>query len=72
MIECLELAGKTIRACTVYEDGSYGPEIHIEFTDGTSFFACLKAALSIEAKCLREDDGQPQVLRDYTPAAIPR
>jgi hypothetical protein len=72
MIECLELAGKTIRVCSVYEDGSYGPEIHIEFTDGTSFSACLKTAISIEAKCLREDGGQPQILRDYTSPAIPR
>jgi hypothetical protein len=48
MIECKELAGKVIRLFTIFEDGHYGPDIQIEFTDGTRFSACLKTAISIE------------------------
>jgi hypothetical protein len=42
MIECKELAGKVIRICRIDKDGSNGPEIHIEFTDQTTFSVCLK------------------------------
>jgi hypothetical protein len=66
MIECQELAGKIIRLCTIFEDGSDGPDLQIDFTDGTSFTVSLKANVSIEVKCLRDEGGQPQVLRDYT------
>jgi hypothetical protein len=72
MTECKELAGKVIHRFTIFEDGNYGPDIQIEFTDGTSFSACLKTDISIEAKHLRNEGGQPQVLKDYTRPAIPR
>jgi hypothetical protein len=72
MIECEELTGKVIRRCTLHEDGSYGPEVHLEFTDGTTFSACLTTKASIEAKHIRDDGGEPQVLKDYTAPAIPR
>jgi hypothetical protein len=72
MIECKELAGKVIRLCTIFEDGSDGPDLQIDFTDGTSFTVNLKTDVSIEAKCLRDEGGQPQVLKDYTAPAIPR
>jgi hypothetical protein len=42
MIHCKELSDKVVRLLTIYEDGTYGPEVHIEFTDGTTFSACLK------------------------------
>jgi hypothetical protein len=72
MIECREIAGKVIRLCTIFEDGSYGPDIQIEFTDGSSFTLCLKTDVSIEAKYVQNEGGQPQVLKDYTTPAIPR
>jgi hypothetical protein len=72
MTECKELASKVVRVLTIYEDGTYGPEVHIEFTDGTCFSACLKNTISIEAKYTRDDGGQPLVLRDYSSPAIPR
>jgi hypothetical protein len=50
MIHCKELSDKVVRFVTIYEDGTYGPEVHIEFTDGTTFSACLKTNVSIEAK----------------------
>jgi hypothetical protein len=72
MIDCKELAGKVIHLCTIFEDGSEGPDLQIDFTDGTSFTVNLKTNVSVEAKCLRVEGGQPQVLHDYTAPAIPR
>ncbi len=66
MIECKELAGKVIRACHIYDDSSYGPEVHIEFTDETTFSARLNTKVSIEAKCIHDQGGEPQILKDYT------
>lgn len=68
MIECKELAGKVIRDCSIYEDGSDGPEVLIEFTDDTTFSVCLKTIVAVEAKCLRDDGGQPQVVKTFTSA----
>ena len=72
MIPCKELSGKVVRLVTIYENGTYGPEVHIEFTDGTVFSACLKTNVSIEAKCIRDDGGEPRVLQDYSCPAFPR
>ena len=71
MIECKELVGKVIRLFTIFEDGHYGPDIQIEFTDGTRFSACLKTAISIEAIYSQDQGGRPDILRDYSSRAIP-
>jgi hypothetical protein len=67
MIQCKELSDKVVRLVTIYEDGTYGPEVHIEFTDGTTFSACLKTNISIEAKYIHDQGGEPCILRDYSP-----
>jgi hypothetical protein len=72
MIECKDLAGKVVRSLTLYEDGSDGPEVSIDFTDGTNFTACLGFKLMLEAKTTLDEGGQPLVLKDYTTPAIPR
>jgi hypothetical protein len=72
MIQCKELSNKVVRLVTIYEDGTYGPEVHIEFTDGTTFSACLKTNISIEAKYIHDQGGEPSILRDYSAPAIPR
>ena len=76
LIQCSELAGKVVRDCTIYDDGSDGPEVVIEFTDDTTLSVCLKTAVSVEAQSTRDEGGQPQVLKTYTnphsPAAQPR
>ncbi len=72
MIQCKELTDKVVRLVTIYEDGLYGPEVHIEFSDGTTFSACLKGHFSIEAKYIHDQGGEPIVLRDYSCPAIPR
>jgi hypothetical protein len=71
MIDCLDLAGKVVRSLTLFEDGRYGPEITVNFEDGSSFNACLGVKLTLEAKWMRDEGGQPQVLKDYTTPAIP-
>jgi len=71
MVECKELAGKVVRSLTLFEDGSDGPEVSIDFTDGTNFTACLAAQFTLEAKCTRDDGGQPVVLKDYSMPAVP-
>lgn len=72
MVHCKELVGKVISAFTIYEGSSDGPEICIEFTDGTLFSSCLKTVTSLEAKMTRDDGGQPQILRDYSTSSSPR
>ncbi len=59
MIQCKELTDKVIRAVTIYEDGMYGPEVHLAFSDGTSFSASLKGHFSIEAKYIHDQGGEP-------------
>ena len=71
MIECSDLAGKVVRSITLFEDGRYGPEIIIDFEDGSNFNACLGVKMTLEAKWTRDEGGQPQVLKDYTTPAIP-
>ncbi|SNS41325.1 hypothetical protein SAMN05421770_101867 [Granulicella rosea] len=72
MIECKELTNKVVRRFELYEDGAYGPEIFVEFTDGTTFSACLRSQLSIEAKFMSDEGGEPCVLRDYSTPATAR
>jgi hypothetical protein len=71
MIECKDLAGKVVRSIRIFEDSNDGPEISIDFEDGTNFNACLGLKVTLEAKWTRDDGGQPQVLKDYTTPAIP-
>ena len=57
MIECSDLAGKVVRSITLFEDGRYGPEIIIDFEDGSSFNACLGVKMTLEAKWTRDEGG---------------
>jgi hypothetical protein len=72
VVHCKELVGKVVSAFTLFEDGNDGPEICIEFTDGTVFSSCLRASTSLEAKISRDDGGQPQLLKDYSTPVVPR
>lgn len=66
MMECRELSGKVIRTLTLYEEGEYGPEVNIAFTDGSNFNVCLRTEPSIEAKHTIDKGGHPCVLHDYS------
>ena len=52
-------------------DASDGPDLQMDFTDGSSFTVRLRVNATIEAKSIRNDGGQPVVLKDYTVLAIP-
>jgi len=71
MTECKDLAGKVIRTVTLLEEGSEGPEVSIDFEDGSNFNVCLGVRMTLEAKWTRDDGGEPQVLKDYSTLAIP-
>jgi hypothetical protein len=72
VVLCPELVGKVVSTFTLYEDGSDGPEICIEFSDGTVFSSRLSLHPSLNARLTRDEGGQPQVLKDYSNAAVHR
>lgn len=72
MVQCKEFVGKVVSTFTIYENSIDGPEICIEFTDGTVFSSCLKTTTALEAKMTRDDGGQPQLLKDYSTPAVSR
>jgi hypothetical protein len=61
-IECKDLAGKIVRSITLFEERSDGPEIFVDFEDGSNFNACLGVKMTVEAKWAR-DDGEHQIGR---------
>ena len=67
--ECLELEGKVVHRCSLYHDGPYGPEILIEFTDGTLFSTCLKTSTAVEAKLMRKTSDEAELLKDFSTSA---
>jgi hypothetical protein len=72
MVVCQEFIGKTISSFTIYEDSIDGPEICIEFTDGTVFSSCLKTSTALEAKMTRNEGGHPRLLKDYSTPSVRR
>lgn len=62
MIECKEIAGRIVRAVRLHEDGPYGPEVSMDFEDGTNFTATLHARHVLEGKLTRDEGGEPVVL----------
>ncbi len=72
MAACQEFVGKTISSFTIYEDTIDGPEICIEFTDGTVFSSCLKVSTALEAKTMRNEGGHPRLLKDYSTSPVAR
>jgi hypothetical protein len=72
MVACQEFIGKTISSFTIYEDSIDGPEICIEFSDGTVFSSCLKTLTALEAKVTRNEGGHPRLLKDYSTPPVPR
>jgi hypothetical protein len=72
MVVCHEFIGKTINNFTIYEDTIDGPEICIEFSDGTVFSSCLKTSTALEAKVTRNEGGHPRLLKDYSTLPVSR
>ncbi len=72
MVVCHEFIGKIISSFTIYEDSIDGPEICIEFSDGTVFSSCLKTSTALEAKVMRNEGGHPRLLKDYSTLPVSR
>ena len=68
MKRCEELIGNTVADFTLH-DGPYGPEVLIEFTDGTIFNACLRTSTKLEAKLLQKTSDEAEVLKDFSATA---
>lgn len=66
MRECKELAGKVVRNLILDEEGEYGPEVNIEFTDGSIFNICIRNEPVMEARHSIDEGGIPRVLGDYS------
>ena len=71
MIECSDLAGKVIRSVTIFDEGDDGPEVSIDFEDGSNFNVCLAVKTTLEAKWTLDEGGQPKMLKDYSTPIIP-
>jgi hypothetical protein len=72
MQTCKEFIGKTVADFTIHEEGPDGPEICIEFTDGTVFSSCLKTSTKLEATLTKDDGGRPQLLKEFSTPVISR
>jgi hypothetical protein len=70
MVDCKEFAGKTVRSITLFEDGNDGPEVSIDFEDGSNFNVRLGIRTTLEAKWTRDEGGQPELLKDYRTQTI--
>ncbi len=64
-VECVEVAGKTIKTLKIYEDDVDGCETLIEFTDGTSFSSSVSCQPVVKGTLFKGGVGTPQVIRDY-------
>ena len=65
MIDCDVLKGRVIQSCTLYEDGRDGPEISIDFEDGTTFTVALVSRQTLNGKLTQNDGGEPFLLKQY-------
>jgi uncharacterized protein (DUF1330 family) len=65
-LECLEVAGKTVKCLRLYGGAQGENELLIEFADGTSFSCCLESKSYLKATVFRSTAGNPEVLREYT------
>jgi hypothetical protein len=72
MFECRNLAGRSIRSLRVYETGPEGPEVSIDFEDGTNFSLTLATEHKLDCRLTRDEGGEPTLLDKYeVPAPTP-
>ena len=62
-VECKQAVGKTVSSLKLFRDSGDGPELQIEFSDGTSFNCSFNSKPVFEASLLRTTGGgQPEVI----------
>ena len=72
VIECPELSDKIIQELRIHDDPPSGREVHIEFTDGTTFTVALTVNATVEAKYYRDRGGELEVLREFRDSSVPQ
>lgn len=65
VVECAEVAGKTIKSLKIYEDPIDGCETLIEFTDGTSFSSSVCYQATVKGTLFQGGVGTPKIIRNY-------
>lgn len=65
MIECVEVVGKTVRRLRLSSCGSGSQELHLEFTDGTSFSSTVEPTSTRRSRLIRESDQGEHILLTY-------
>ncbi len=66
-VERPEVASKTFKALTLYEDDAEGCETLIEVTDGTSFSSSVAYQPTFKGTLFEGGAGTPKIIRDYEP-----
>ncbi len=64
-VDCVEVAGKIVKALKVYASSVDGCETLIEFTDGTSFTSSMRPSPSVKATLFQGGTGVPQIIHEY-------
>lgn len=65
-LELSEAANLTVQTLRVYDDPSYGREVHLTFTDGTQISIDLEVSTRVKAKHYRDDQtGGLKILRKH-------
>jgi len=65
MIECAELAGKTVERLRLSRTELGGQELHLEFTDGTAFSLSVEPSTMRSAQLVFQSEGQIETIRNY-------
>jgi len=65
LLECSEVAGKTVQAIKIFEDEVEGCEAVIEFTDETFFSISLIYQPAVKAALYKGGIGEPEIVCDY-------
>jgi hypothetical protein len=65
MIECTEVAGKTVSRLRLVSSESGSHEVHLEFTDATAFSLTVEPAMIRKAQLIFQSEGATETLRSY-------
>lgn len=65
MIECTEIAGKTVSRLRLSSTEAGCQEVHLEFTDGTAFSLTVEPTTKRTAQFLRQSKDGNETLRTY-------
>jgi hypothetical protein len=65
IIECTEVAGRTVARLRLAAGESGGQEVHIEFTDGTAFSVIIEPKLTRNARLVTQAESGLDTVQTY-------